>query len=574
MKNRILENKYQLVTINKFIKQTGDIMRSKIFLITALFLTLIISGCSKHSSFETNLDQKTLIKHIEEISSDKFLGRKPATKGEEVTIAYLIDEYKKLGLLPLNGDSFLQPIPIVEISPEYPKTLIIKGKNGSVALKHGSDFVAVTKRIEDKIDVKNAEIVFAGYGIVAPEYGWNDYEGIDVKDKIVVVMVNDPGYATNDPNLFTGRKMTYYGRWTYKYEEAARQRAAGILIIHEEGAASYPWGVVQNGRMGSQLVVDDGKKNSSACKFEGWITLDKAKEIFSLAGLNLDEELKGAAQRGFKSKSMGLNTSFVMNNKLKFLTSNNVLGYIPGSERPDEYVFYMAHWDHFGYDSTLTSEDKIFNGALDNATGVAGILTIAKAIKDLPEKPKRSTVFFAITLEEFGLLGSKYYVNNPLVPIEKTVAAINLDGLNIFGPTKNFSVIGLGLSELDNYIKEEADKMGKTLMPEMNPEAGSYFRSDHFNFAKVGVPAVYISAGDEHMTESKDFMKKVSGTWIKENYHKVTDNYDPANWKIDGMMEQLQFVYNVSMLVANGSTFPNWNENTPYKKIREEMLKK
>ncbi len=549
-------------------------MRSKLFLLSALFLLLIFSGCSKKSSSESQIDKQVLLKHIEEISSDKFLGRKPTTKGEEVTISYLVDEYKKLGLLPLNGDSYLQPLPIVEITPDYPKQLVIKGKNGNVVLNHGDDFVAVTKRIEDRIEVLNSDIVFAGYGIVAPEYGWNDYEGIDVKNKIVIVMVNDPGYATKDSTLFTGNRMTYYGRWTYKYEEAARQGAAGILIIHEDGAASYPWGVVQNGRMGSQLVIDDGKKNGSACKFEGWITLNKAKEMFSLAGLNLDDELKRAAQKGFKSRPLGLTTSLMMKNKLTFLTTNNVLGYFPGSERPDEFVFYMAHWDHFGYDSTLTTEDKIFNGAVDNATGVAGILTIAKAIKDLPVKPKRSTVFFAITMEEFGLLGSNYYVNHPLVPLEKTVAAINLDGLNIFGPTKNFSVIGLGLSELDNYIKEEAGKMGKSLMSEMNPEAGSYFRSDHFNFAKVGVPAVYLSAGNEHMTQPKDFMEKASSKWVRENYHKVTDNYDPASWNFEGMMEQLQFIYNVSTHVINGTTFPQWNENAPYRVIREKMVKK
>lgn len=549
-------------------------MRPKLFLLLALFLMLVFSGCTKKLSSESQIDKQVLLKHIEEISSDKFLGRKPTTKGEDVTISYLVDEYKKLGLLPLNGDSYLQPLPIVEISPDYPKQLVIKGKNRNVVLNHGNDFVAVTKRIEERIEVLNRDIIFAGYGIVAPEYGWNDYEGIDVKNKIVVVMVNDPGYATGDPDLFTGKRMTYYGRWTYKYEEAARQGAAGILIIHEDGAASYPWGVVQNGRVGSQLVVDDGKKNGSACKFEGWLTFNKAKEIFSLAGLNLDDELKIAAKKGFKSRPLGLTTSLMMKNKLTFLTTNNVLGYIPGSERPDEFVFYMAHWDHFGYDSTLTTEDKIFNGAVDNATGVAGILTIAKAIKDLPVKPKRSTVFFAITMEEFGLLGSNYYVNHPLVPLEKTVAAINLDGLNIFGPTKNFSVIGLGLSELDNYIKEEAGKMGKSLMSEMNPEAGSYFRSDHFNFAKVGVPAVYVSAGNEHMTQPKDYMQKAADKWVRENYHKVTDNYDPANWNFDGMIEQLQFIYNVSKHLIDGTSFPQWNENVPYRKIRDAMLKK
>ncbi len=548
-------------------------MKIKIVLLVLITLALFNLSCTDKKSTNTLLDENLFLKHVEEISSDKFLGRKPTTKGEDVTIDYLVNEYKKLGLLPLSGESFLQPIPVAEISPEYPKELNIKGKSGSVLLKHGDDFVAVTKRIEEKINVPNKEIIFAGYGIVAPEYGWNDYEGINVKDKIVIVMVNDPGYATKDPELFTGKKMTYYGRWTYKYEEAARQGAAGILIIHEDGAASYPWAVVQNGRMGPQLVVDDGNKNSSACKFEGWITLKKAEEIFSLAGLKLEGELSSAAERGFKPKSLGLTTSLVMNSKIAFHTTNNVLGYFPGSERPDEYVFYMAHWDHFGYDSTLTG-DQIFNGAVDNATGVAGILTVAKAINDLPEKPKRSVVFFALTMEEFGLLGSDYYVKHPLVPIQKTVAAINLDGLNIFGPTKNYSVIGYGLSELDNYIKEEADKMGKTLMPETFPEAGSYFRSDHFNFAKVGVPAVYIGAGDEHMTQPKEYMQKVSSEWIRENYHKVTDNYEPGKWNTEGMMEQLQLVYNIGSHLVDGSTFPNWNENTPYKKIRDGNLRK
>lgn len=549
-------------------------MKIKILLLVLISIILSNSSCTDKTSTYTLLDENLFLKHVEEISSDKFLGRKPTTKGEAVTIDYLIGEYKKLGLLPLNGESFLQPIPVAEISPEYPRVINVKGNSGNVLLAHGEDFVAVTKRIEEKIEAVNKEIIFAGYGIVAPEYGWNDYEGINVKDKIVIVMVNDPGYATKDPELFTGTKMTYYGRWTYKYEEAARQGAAGILIIHEDGAASYPWAVVQNGRMGPQLVVDDGNKNSSACKFEGWITLRKAKEIFSLAGLNLEEELLSAAKRGFKSKTIGLTTSLVMKNKIAFHTTNNVLGYIPGSERPGEYIFYMAHWDHFGYDSTITTEDKIFNGAVDNATGVAGILTIAKAIEDLQEKPKRSVVFFALTMEEFGLLGSDYYVKHPLVPIEKTVAALNIDGLNIFGPTKNFSVIGYGLSELDSYIKEVADKMDKTLMSEMNPEAGSYFRSDHFNFAKVGVPAVYISTGDEHMIEPKDYMQKVSSGWIKENYHKVTDNYEPEKWNKEGMMEQLNLIFNIGQKLSNESTFPNWNENIPYKKIRDDYLKR
>lgn len=568
MKNRILPDNYQSKSIIHFLQLAEKTMKIKILLIVLILLTLFNISCTDKTSNNTLLDENLFLKHVEEISSDRFLGRKPTTKGEAVTIDYLVSEYKKLGLLPLNGESFLQPIPVAEISPEYPKELNVKGNSGNILLKHGDDFVTVTKRIEEKIEVLNKEIIFAGYGIVAPEHGWNDYEGINVKDKIVIVMVNDPGYATKDPELFTGTKMTYYGRWTYKYEEAARQGAAGILIIHEEGAASYPWEVVQNGRMGPLLVVDDGYRNRSACKFEGWTTLEKAKEIFTLAGLNPDDELTAASKRGFKPKSLGLTTSLVMNSKIAFHTTNNVLGYFPGTERPDEYIIYMAHWDHFGYDSTLTG-DKIFNGAVDNATGVAGILTMAQAIKDFSKKPERSVIFFAVSLEEFGLLGSDYYVKHPLVPIEKIAAAINVDGLNIFGPTKNYSVIGYGQSEIDSYIKEEADKMNKTLMPETFPEAGSYFRSDHFNFAKVGVPAVYISAGDEHMTEPKDYMQNVSSKWIRENYHKVTDNYEPEKWNTEGMMEQLQLIYNIGNRLLNESAFPGWNEGSPYKKVRD-----
>lgn len=547
-------------------------MKLRFFVPVLGIILILLTGCSDKSNDIPGVSEEVFLKHVEEISSDKFLGRKPATAGEDITINYLVEEYKKLGLKPMNGVSYLQPIPLVEISPEYQKKLVIKGINGSVELDHALDYVAVTKRIEEQVVVNNVEIVFAGYGIVAPEYNWNDYDGIDIKNKIVIVMVNDPGYATGDENLFTGRKMTYYGRWTYKYEEAARQGAAGILIIHEDGAASYPWTVVQNGRTGPQLVINDGKNNSSACKFEGWITLTKAREIFSLAGWNLDDELKSAEAGGFKAKSMKLTTSLSLKNKLEFHNTNNVLGYIPGSKRPDEYVFYMAHWDHFGYDSTLTTEDKIFNGALDNATGVAGILAIADAINKMEVKPERSTVFFAITLEEFGLLGSDFYVKHPLVPLNKTVAAVNIDALNIFGPTKNFSAIGYGLSEIDNFINEESERINKKIIPELFPEAGSFFRSDHFNFAKVGIPSVYIGSGNEHMTEPGGFMQKAGSEWIKNNYHKVTDNYEPDKWNREGMMDQLNFIYRIGLRIANSAQFPNWNPDTPYRKIRDASI--
>jgi Zn-dependent M28 family amino/carboxypeptidase len=544
----------------------------KISIVLTLITISIFSACSKKADKTTTLDEKAFFHHIEEIASDKFMGRKPGTDGEKITIDYLQKEYEKLGLKPMNDGSYLQPIPLVEISTEYQKSLAIDGKGKQIILNHGTDYVAVTKRIEEKIEIKNTELVFAGYGIVAPEYNWNDYEGIDVKNKIVVVIVNDPGYFSNDTTLFTGKKMTYYGRWTYKYEEAARQGAAGVLIIHEDKGASYPWAVVQNGRMGPQLVLDDKSNDNSKCKFEGWITNEKAKEIFSLAGLNLNDELKAAATRGFKSKPMSLFTSLVMKNKLTKIVTNNVLGYIPGTERPDEYIFFMAHWDHFGVDTTLKG-DQIFNGALDNATGVAGILSIAKAINELPEKPKRSCVFFSITLEEFGLMGSDYYAKHPLVPNEKVIAAVNIDAVNIWGQTKNFSVIGYGMSELDEIIKSEADKMEKTIMPDSNPEAGSYFRSDHFSLAKVGIPAVYVASGNEHMTKPKEYMPQATGDWIKNHYHKVTDEYWPDKWDRESMMEHLRLVYNIGVRLANESTHPKWYENSPYKKLREKNYK-
>jgi Zn-dependent M28 family amino/carboxypeptidase len=540
-------------------------------LVCLFIITITFSYAQNLSKVETvNLiNEASLISHIKILGSDEFLGRAPGHKGEDKTIKYLLNEYKKLGLVPVSGNDFIQKINLVELTPSASPKINFSGKNGSVELDYVNDYVAVTRREEAKIAVEPTEVIFAGYGIVAPEYNWNDFANIDVKNKIIIVMVNDPGYATNNPKLFTGKAMTYYGRWVYKYEEAARQGAAGIFIIHETNAASYPWEVVKNGRVAPQYFIEEPDKNMSRCKFEGWITFPKAKELFKLAGLNLEKELKNATLPGFKAKSLGLTTSLQIENKIEHVQTRNVLGIIPGSSRADEYVFYMAHWDHLGIDASLKG-DQIFNGARDNATGVAAILQVADAFSKLKEKPKRSIAIFSVAGEEQGLIGSEYYVHHPLIPLKKTVAVINFDGLNIFGRTKDVALMGYGLSELDKYVKVEAASRGKIVKPDPNPEMGGYFRSDHFNFAKVGVPSIYMRHGDISLTGNKDF-GKLAADWNRQHYHKVTDEYN-TSWNMSGMLEEIEMLFNVGWKLANETTFPKWNPNSKYFKIRERSI--
>lgn len=519
-----------------------------------LSLLFFIIACSQNNFEDARnlINENNLVNHIKVLASDEFLGRSPGHEGEEKTINYLIEQYKKIGLKPADGKNFIQEINLVELTPSVNPKIIIQGRNGKVELKYADDFVAITRRVAEEIKIEPTEIIFAGYGINAPEYNWNDFKDIDVKDKIVIVMVNDPGFATKDTTLFNGKAMTYYGRWTYKYEEAARQGAAGVFIIHETDAASYPWEVVKNGRVGPQYFIEEKDKNFSRCKFEGWITFEKAKQIFNLAGLNLDDELKKAASRNFKAKSLGLTTSFTIKNKIEHIKTRNVLGVLPGTELSDEYIFYMAHWDHLGYDQSLKG-DNIFNGARDNASGVAGILQIAEAFSKLNPKPKRSIAILSLAAEEQGLLGSEYYVKNPIIPLNKIIAAINLDGLNIFGRTKDISILGYGQTELDNYIKDEAKKLGKIVKPDPNPESGGYFRSDHYNFFKAGIPAIYIRHGVESV-DGKN-IQKLSREWNKNHYHKITDEYN-SQWDLSGMVEEVQMLFDIGYKLSNEKTYP------------------
>jgi Zn-dependent M28 family amino/carboxypeptidase len=548
-------------------------MKNLLFFAVILFF----AGCGGNKERDAKnaaeaINEKDFGHVISVVASDDLQGRKPSTLGEERTISYLKDTFTKLGLKPGNGNSYFQEVPLEEITTTTESPILIKGKGKITALKYFDDFIGGSPRFSNSISIKNAGLIFAGYGIVAPEYNWNDYAGINVKDKIVVVLVNDPGYATGDSSLFNGKAMTYYGRWTYKYEEAARQGAAGVIIIHETGAAAYPWAVVQNSWKGAKFDLVSPEGNASKCKFEGWVTSDKAEEIFQQAGLNYDETISSAAKNGFKAFNLGLKTSISMENKFRRSISHNVAGLLPGKDKADEYIIYTAHWDHFGMDTTITSGDNIYNGALDNASGVASIIEIATAFTKLAERPSRSILFLSVTAEEQGLLGSEYYAQHPIYPLSKTVANINIDGVNIFGKTKDITVVGYGNSDLDDYVVEEAKNQGRIVRPDPYPEKGGYYRSDHFSFAKVGVPSLDTKSGVENIEHGTEWMMQKQENWIKNYYHKPADNYEPGWWNLSGAVEDTRLLFEIGYKLSNENTFPNWKPGNEFRARRDAMM--
>jgi len=551
---------------------------TKYRLIFGSFLVVILFffGCAKKEhdlkAALASITVESFSKNTEILSSDKFEGRAPASKGEELTVNFMKDKFEKLGLKPGNGESFFQEVPMVEINSVPIENLTIEDSNGQKQYAFGDEFTAVTLRVADEVSLEDSEMVFVGYGVIAPEYDWNDYEGIDVKGKTVVMLVNDPGFATEDPEFFMGRAMTYYGRWTYKYEEAARQGASGAFIIHETEPAAYGWGVVKNGWTGPQFNLISEDKNLSRCAAEGWLTLDVSKEILGKAGQSLEDLKAKATERGFKAIPLGLKASLKMKNSIRESTSRNVIAVLPGSDRADEYIFYMAHWDHFGIDTSLEG-DQIYNGALDNATGTVGLIELAKAFQSLGSPPRRSIAFLAVTGEEQGLLGSLYYATHPIFPTSKTVAGINMDALNIYGPMKDITVVGLGKSELDDYLREAATEQGRRVVPNPTPEKGSFYRSDHFSFAKQGIPALYAGTGNDHVEHGEEWTRKQKEKYSAEKYHKVTDEFDP-NWDLSGAIDDLRLLFKVGYRLSMEDTFPNWNEGTEFKAKRDADLKK
>ncbi len=536
-------------------------------------ILIAAGGCGGDSVLDAALGTiaaEDLHADIRMLSSDEFEGRGPSSPGEEKTIAFLKREFEKLGLAPGNGESFFQEVPLVSITADPNATLRVRGGNATGRFRYGDEIMVWTTRGVDRVAISNSEMVFVGYGTVAPEYGWNDYEGLDVRGKTVVMLVNDPGFATKDTALFNGNTMTYYGRWTYKYEEAARQGAAGALIVHETEPAAYPWGTVKNSWSGPQFGLVTEDNNMSRVAIEGWLTIETARTVFAQAHLDYDSLKALAAQGGFEPVPMGLTASLTLGNTTQQSTSNNVLAVLPGSERADEYVVYMAHWDHFGLDPSLDG-DQIYNGALDNATGTAGLLEIAEAFASLERRQARSILFLAVTAEEQGLLGSAYYAANPVYPTEKTVAAINMDGLNILGPMRDVTVIGYGNSELDDYLAEAASSQNRVVRPDPESEKGYYYRSDHFNFAKVGIPALYADAGIDHVEYGEGWTRQKRDEYTAERYHEPSDEYDP-DWDLSGAVDDLRLFFVVGYRLANESRFPNWREGTEFKAVRDSMM--
>lgn len=511
-----------------------------------------------------------LAEDVQVLASDEFEGRAPFSPGEEKTVHYLEQRFKELGLQPGNGNSYFQDVPLVDITADPDMVMYVEDETGRSTYGYGDQFMAWTKRVVEKVDIDASEMVFVGYGVVAPEYNWNDYANVDVTGKTVIILVNDPGFGGDDPAFFKGNTMTYYGRWTYKFEEAARQGAAAAFIIHETEPAAYPWEVVSGSWSGSQfsLVADDN--NLSRVAAEGWLHIDMARSLFDRAGLNLDTLKTQAINPGFQPIPMRLNASLSIVNALRYSNSRNVIAVLPGTKKPDEYIINMAHWDHFGIDTTLIG-DQIYNGALDNATGTAGLLALAKAYTVLPEPPDRSVAFLAVTAEEQGLLGSAYYGQAPIYPHSKTVATFNLDGLNTFGPTHDITVVGYGNSELDDYLETAAAERGRVVRPDPEPEKGYFYRSDHFAFAKEGVPSLYTDQGIDHIEKGEAYGLAQREDYTANRYHKPGDEYD-SSWDLTGAAEDVKLTFIVGYRVANMDGYPEWKEGTEFKAIREKSL--
>lgn len=516
------------------------------------------------------MSEATMKAVTKELSLDSYEGRAPGSAGETKTVAYLIEKFKAAGLEPGNNGSWTQDVPLVEITAKNVSALSVANKNGKkMSFAYGNEYVVGSYRETPKTEVKSSEMVFVGHGIVAPEKGWNDYAGVDVKGKTVVVMVNDPDFDSKDlTGEFGGKAMTYYGRWTYKYEEAARQGAAAVLIIHDDAPAAYGWNVVNSSWTGTQFLAQSKDGGASQTAANGWIQKDVAKEIFAAAGQDLDKQMNAAKQKGFKAVPLNLTASLSFDNDIARKNSKNVVGLLKGAKRPDEYVLYTAHWDHLGRCTAAADGDDICNGAVDNATGTAALVTLAEAHKKAGA-PDRSIVFLAVTAEESGLLGSKYYAENPVFPLAQTVGGVNMDAFSMAGPAKNLTVIGKGKSQLDAYLDAAAKAEDRTPDMEPTPEKGFYYRSDHFSFAKLGVPMVYFEGGDDLVSGGKEAAKAAAEDYEKNRYHAPGDEYDET-WDWSGVMADLKIYYRVGRMLAMTDAWPNWNDGDEFRAIRDK----
>ncbi len=545
-----------------------------------LFVSVLgLAAFAQAADPEPAISAARILAHTKVLASDEFEGRAPGSPGEEKTVAYLIQEFKQLGLQPGNPDgTYIQNVPLVGIQSTPTLSFTIDGN--TMTMENINDFVGPSSRVTPHVGAKDTDVVFVGYGIVAPEFGWDDYKGLDVKGKTVVMLINDPPVTLPngepDPKMFGGKAMTYYGRWTYKYEIAAKKGAAACLIVHETAPAAYPFAVITGSRSRENFEISTPDKNAGNVAMEGWLTLDAARRLFTASGKDFDRAKAAAISKDFKPIVLGPKASFTVDNELRNVASKNVVALLPGSDPKlrDEYVIYTAHWNHLGRDPRLPG-DQIYNGAADNAAGVAVLLELARAFTELPadQKPKRSILFLSVTAEEKGLLGSRYYAQDPLYPLTKTLANINMDGANQFGPTSDMATIGFGASTIDDIGIEIARNHGRDMKPEANPERGSYYRSDHFEFAKVGVPSYYPKNGRTYIGKPADFAEKNVNDYIANRYHKVTDEVQP-DWTFEGAAQDTVFLLQVGLRIANGTQWPEWKPGNEFKAKRDEMMRK
>jgi Zn-dependent M28 family amino/carboxypeptidase len=518
-----------------------------------------------------------ILQHIKNLADDSMLGRAPGGIGEDRAIKYISEQFKAIGLAPGNPDgTWFQNVELLGFTAAPTAEFHVGAK--TIKLDFPKDYVAASRREADEIDINNSDLVFVGYGVVAPEYNWDDYKGVDVTGKTIVMLVNDPPVPDPkdstqlDSTVFHGKAMTYYGRWTYKYEIASTKGAAAAIIVHQTGPAGYPWEVVEHSWSRENMDVKHPDGNKAHVAIESWITLDRARELFKAAGKDFDKLQRAARDRDFHPVSLGATATIHIKNTVRAVHSHNVVGKLVGSDAKlrDEFLIYTAHWDHLGIGAPIKG-DSIFNGAMDNASGVAGILELAKAFKALPVAPRRSVLFIAVTAEEKGLLGARYYGENPLYPLDKTLADLNLDGLNQWGPTSDLTVIGKGNSTLEDLLADAAAAHQRTLSPDAEPEKGFYYRADHFEFAKKGVPSMFLDNGIHYIGKPDDYSKKKRDEYTDHDYHNVTDEVKP-DWDLSGAVEDLALLFVVGNHVANDAVWPTWKPGTEFKAIREKML--
>ncbi len=527
--------------------------------------------CVPAFAADPDISVGTLKEVTKTLSSDAFEGRAPTTRGEDKTVGYIAGRFAAAGLQPANKGSWFQDVPMVRMTVNPATSLKITGGKAPLDLAYKTDLVVSSYRIVPHTEIRDSDVVFVGYGINAPERGWNDYKGVDVKGKTVVILINDPDYEAKDlKGPFGGLAMTYYGRWTYKFEEAARQGAAAAIIVHDTFPAAYPWGVVVSSWTGAQIHMDAADNHMNETEANGWITNEAAQKLMASAGFDLVRLTAAAKKKGFKAVPLKLKASLAFDTAIEHQLSKNVVGILPGKSRPDEYVLYSAHWDHLGICEPVKG-DNICNGALDNATGTAGLVSLAEAyVKAGPAE--RSVVFAAVTAEESGLLGSEFYAANPIFPLAKTVGGVNMDGLNILGRTKDVVVIGPGKSELEPMLEKYAKAQGRVVMPEPTPEKGSFYRSDHFSLAKLGVPMIYFDAGEDLVNGGKAAGAAASEDYTTNRYHKPQDEYRD-DWVWDGAVEDLTLNYRIGRDLADGTAWPNWYPGAEFRAARDASRK-